>query len=62
MRPKAKVFVVDDEELIVAALSRSLKKEGYDVRGAGSAKGLAENISAWSPDVVLLDPSRRSRL
>ena len=59
MRPKAKVFVVDDEELIVAALSRSLKKEGYDVRGAGSAKGLAENISAWSPDVVLLDLTLR---
>jgi len=55
MTAKAKVFIADDDELIVATLSRALKKAGYDVRGAGSARGLADKISAWSPDVVLLD-------
>jgi len=55
MRRKARVFVVDDDELIVVSLSRALKKEGYNVIGAHSARGLAEKISAWSPDVVLLD-------
>ena len=55
MTAKAKILIADDDELIVATLSRALTKSGYEVRNAGSAPGLAERISSWSPDVVLLD-------
>ena len=48
MTAKAKVFIADDDELIVATLSRALKKAGYDIRGAGSARGLAEKIPSRS--------------
>jgi len=31
MKQKGKIFLLDDEELIASMLTRSLKKEGYDV-------------------------------
>jgi DNA-binding NtrC family response regulator len=55
MKPDGRVFVVDDDELIVSALARALKSQSYQVRTASSARGLVGKISAWSPHVVLLD-------
>ncbi len=52
---KGKVFVVDDDELIVSMLSRMLKKSGYDIRVATSTDNVVSAIRTWSPDVVLLD-------
>ncbi|MBI5443752.1 MAG: sigma-54-dependent Fis family transcriptional regulator [Deltaproteobacteria bacterium] len=57
MSPAGRVFVVDDDDLIASMLARAMKKEGYEVKGADSAAGLAAKISAWSPDVVMLDVS-----
>jgi DNA-binding NtrC family response regulator len=51
----AKVFVVDDDELIVSMLCRALKREGYDTRGSDQVTGALAKIQAWSPDVVMLD-------
>jgi CheY-like chemotaxis protein len=31
MKRKSKVFLLDDEELIVSVLSKTLKKEGYEI-------------------------------
>jgi ActR/RegA family two-component response regulator len=31
MKKKGKVFLLDDDGLIVSVLSRALKKEGYEV-------------------------------
>jgi DNA-binding NtrC family response regulator len=50
-----RVFIVDDDELIVTMLARALRKEGYQTRGAESLAGLTGKIEAWSPDVVMLD-------
>ena len=55
MKTKGKIFLLDDDELIVSALSRLLKKSGYEVRTATSADNAAETILSWSPHVVLLD-------
>ena len=34
MKSKGKIFLLDDEELIVAVLSKALKKEGYEIYAA----------------------------
>jgi DNA-binding NtrC family response regulator len=55
MRATARIFLLDDEELVVTMLARSLKGEGYDVRWATDPTGAVEAIQAFRPDVVLLD-------
>ncbi len=61
MKNKGKVFLLDDDELILTMLSRVLKKEGYEVYAASTTDDVVNKITSWSPDVVLLDirlPSR----
>lgn len=55
MKPAAKIFLVDDDELIVSILTRVLKEDGYDVRSTTTAHDVAGKIKAFSPAVVLLD-------
>jgi DNA-binding NtrC family response regulator len=55
MKSKGRIFLVDDDELIISMLSRMLKNSGYDVRTATSATDLVSRIKSWSPDIVLLD-------
>jgi DNA-binding NtrC family response regulator len=55
MRHKRRIFLVDDDMLIVSMLSRSLKKEGYETQIHNSAQGIVPKIAAWQPDLVLLD-------
>jgi DNA-binding NtrC family response regulator len=59
MSAVAKVFVIDDDELIVSMLCRALKREGYETRGAEEVTGAIGKISAWSPDIVMLDVNLR---
>lgn len=55
-RSNGKVFIADDDDVIVSVLSRTLKKDGYDV-DSESRKfgGIVDKIRSWSPDIVLLD-------
>ena len=39
MKGKERIYLVDDDELIISMLSRVLKSSGYDVRTATSADG-----------------------
>ncbi len=55
MKSGGRIFLVDDDELIVSMLSRVLKNSGYEVRSATSSTGILNKISSWSPHVVLLD-------
>ncbi len=55
MKAKGKVFLIDDDELIVTMLSRVLKNEGYDVRGETAPRDVVNKIRSWSPNVVMLD-------
>jgi DNA-binding NtrC family response regulator len=56
MKKKGKIFLVDDDALIVSMLSRVLKNEGYEVNSETvQFGGIAEKISSGSPHIVLLD-------
>lgn len=52
---KKRIFVVDDEEMILMLFERALEKEGYEVKTECCARDVAEHIRAWLPDVLLLD-------
>jgi FixJ family two-component response regulator len=51
----AKVFIVDDDILVVNALGRALRTEGYAVEAPVSAQQLFENLEHDEPACVLLD-------
>ena len=55
MKTKGKIFLLDDDELIVSMLERALRGDGYDVRAERDPEGVVDRIRAFSPDVVLLD-------
>jgi len=55
MKTRARIFLLDDEELVVTMLARSLKGEGYDVKWTTDPTGAEDAIQAFRPDVVLLD-------
>ena len=55
MSDKAKVFILDDDELILSMLSKVLKKEGYEVYSETRTDDIINKIRSWSPDLVLLD-------
>jgi len=55
MKNKQRIYLVDDDELIISLLSRVLKNGGYEVRTANTADGIVGKIKSWNPAVVLLD-------
>lgn len=55
MRPKGKVLILDDDELIVSMLSRALKKEGYEVTALTKPNNVAQVVRSLSPEIFLLD-------
>jgi DNA-binding NtrC family response regulator len=55
MKSRGRIFLLDDDKLIVSMLSRSLKKEGFETQVHSSAIGIVPVIAAWQPDLVLLD-------
>ena len=55
MKNKAKVFLLDDEELIVTVLSKALRREGYDVFAETETTGIMDKIKSCNPDLLLMD-------
>lgn len=55
MKGNSRIFIVDDDELIGAMLSRVLKSSDYDVRVEAGADDILGKIKSWMPDIVLLD-------
>jgi len=55
MKIKGRIFLLDDDELISSMLSRSLRKEGYEVQMETRADDVINKIGSWCPDLVLLD-------
>lgn len=55
MMSKWKIFLVDDDELIVSTLSRALKNEGYEVYAETNTMDIIDKIKYRSPDLVMLD-------
>lgn len=61
MKNKGRIFLLDDEELIVSSLSRTLKNEGYDIRSQTNTDNVVNSIMSYSPDIVLMDIGLPSR-
>jgi DNA-binding NtrC family response regulator len=55
MKSNCKVFLLDDEELIVTVLSKALKKEGYEIYAATETNGIIDKIKSFNPDLLLMD-------
>ncbi len=55
LRKKRKLFIIEDDELIVMTLSRALEREGYEIMSDMTAVDVLSKVRAWFPDVVLLD-------
>ena len=55
MKRKSKIFLVDDDDLIVSMLTRALKKEGYEVHSDHGTEDVMLKIRSWDPDIVILD-------
>ncbi|MGZ8450401.1 MAG: sigma-54-dependent transcriptional regulator, partial [Candidatus Deferrimicrobiaceae bacterium] len=55
MKSKGKIFLLDDDDLIVSMLERALKGDGYEVQAETDPLGAAEKIRAFAADVALLD-------
>ena len=55
MKTKGRVFLLDDDDLIVSMLARALKGEGYDVQAETDPGEAVEKVRSFSPDIVMLD-------
>jgi DNA-binding NtrC family response regulator len=56
MTNKKKIFLVDDDELIVKVITRALKEDGYEISAETEMfKNVTDRIGAYYPDAVLLD-------
>jgi DNA-binding response OmpR family regulator len=50
-----KVLVVEDEEILLAALREELETSGYTVEGAGNGVEGLEKVKSFGPQLILLD-------
>lgn len=55
MADKAKVLVVEDEEILLTGLKEELESGGYEVEGAGDGVEGLEKVKSFKPDLILLD-------
>lgn len=55
MDKKLKILVVEDEEILLTALSEELRQEGFEVVGAKDGVEGVEKAASEKPDLVLLD-------
>ncbi|OGE88045.1 MAG: hypothetical protein A3J07_01810 [Candidatus Doudnabacteria bacterium RIFCSPLOWO2_02_FULL_49_13] len=52
---KTRILVVEDEEILLTALSEELKQEGFEVVGAKDGVEGVEKAASEKPDLILLD-------
>jgi len=55
MADKAKILVVEDEEILLAALQEELSQGGYESEGAKDGVEGLEKVKSFKPDLILLD-------
>jgi DNA-binding NtrC family response regulator len=55
MKTKGRIFLLDDDDLIVSMVARALKGEGYEVQAETDPEGAIDKIRMFTPDVALLD-------
>jgi DNA-binding response OmpR family regulator len=52
---KTKILIVEDEEILLTALSEELKQEGFEAVGAKDGQEGVEKAASEKPDLILLD-------
>lgn len=52
---QTKILIVEDEEILLTALSEELKQEGFQVVGAKDGVEGVEKAQSDKPDLILLD-------
>ncbi len=52
---KAKILIIDDDELICWSLAKVLEKEGYQVAMLHQGKDVFDSVCTSAPDLILLD-------
>ena len=52
---KGRIFLLDDDELIISMLSRALQKDGYETHLLTSPVDAVQTICEWQPHALLLD-------
>lgn len=57
MKKKGKIFLLDDDTLLVSLLDRALAQEGYTVYSRSDTDDVINAILSWAPDVLILDIS-----
>jgi CheY-like chemotaxis protein len=63
MTERKRILLVEDEEIIVADLMRTLRNEGYEIAGtAASGREAIEAAAASNPDLVLMDVRLRGSM
>ena len=55
MSSRARIFLLDDDDLVVSVLARALRAEGYEVQARTDPAGFVDAVRAFAPDLVLLD-------
>jgi len=55
MQIKSRILLLDDDELIISMLARTLRKDGYETYLLHSSVDAIEEIKGWQPDLMLLD-------
>lgn len=55
MKSKGRVYIVDDDSLIVSLITRFLERADYEVRSSGDAEFLEAAVASFSPDIIILD-------
>ncbi|MGD8352781.1 MAG: sigma-54 dependent transcriptional regulator [Pseudomonadota bacterium] len=55
MKSKGRIYLVDDDSLIVSTLSRYLERSGYELKTSSDAEMLEAQVASFSPDVIILD-------
>src|SRR3989344_61353 len=52
---KTKILIVEDEEILLTALSEELNQEGFEVVGAHDGMEGVEKTTSEKPDLILMD-------
>lgn len=55
IKPKNRVFIVDDENILAEILKKFLELEDYEVQASSDPKSAFENILKFKPDLIISD-------
>jgi len=53
--PSQRVLVVDNDPRVAISVSQHLQAEGYEVDLVASGRAMFERLTAWRPDLVIMD-------